>query len=399
MEKDVNADGLRGLAAANVVLCHLLISIFPLGFRFLWPGAGVPGPVGMSERIIALPLLSNFWNGNFPVCIFFVLSGYVLTKKFFATGDLSDLTTKALRRYLRLTVPIMGSVLLALALMSTGVATSTTVASMTGSSWLAQFWNFTPTVIDALQEAAYRAILTGDSRYVTILWTMKIELIGSFIVFGYAPIAPRGMLAVPLFAVVMLVIAAVVPTSWPLYGGFLAGVHLARMEAQQPRWRVALAVALALVFGSYDSSPVYAWTTWLSPDFYMRKHLFNILGGIALVYAVRAGFGARVLSSRPVQYLGRISYSLYLVHFPLLLTLFCGIYLGLVRMGWTRGAASAVAIPVTFVVACAVASLFQRTFDTWGIALSRRLFPGRLPRDVERDRDARASPTEPSLSA
>jgi peptidoglycan/LPS O-acetylase OafA/YrhL len=376
MDKDVSADGLRGLAAANVVLCHLLISIFPLGFRFLWPGAGVAGPIGWSERIIALPLLSNLWNGNFPVCIFFVLSGYVLTKKFFATGNLSDLTTKALRRYLRLTVPIMGSVLLAFALMSTGVTAWKAVAQMTGSSWLAQFWNFTPTVFDAVKEGAYRAILTGDSRYVTILWTMKIELIGSFIVFGYAAIAPRGLTAIPLFAVVMLIIAAVVPTSWPLYGGFLAGVHLARMETAQPRWSVVTAVAVALAFGSYDSSPIYGWTAWLSPDFYMRKHLFNVLGGIALVYAVRAGFGARVLASRPVQYLGRISYSLYLVHFPLLLTFFCGLYLALAGMGWTRGAASAVAIPLTFAVACVVASLFQRTFDTWGIALSRALFPG-----------------------
>lgn len=378
MDKDAGADGLRGLAAANVVLCHLLISVFPLGFRFLWPGAAAPGPVGITEKLISAPVLSLLWNGNFPVCIFFVLSGYVLTKKFFATGDVADLTNKAMRRYIRLAVPILGSVMFAFALMSLGTSAWREVATMTGSGWLAQFWNFTPTFADALKDGTYRAMLSGTSLYVSPLWTMQVELIGSFLVFGYAAIAPRDRRAILLAVVIVAILAFLSPQSWPLYAAFIAGAHVGQLKGKQPRAYVAAAVVLAIVFGSYDASPLYDWTTWISPNFYMRKHLFNVLGGIAVVYAVRAGLGARLLVSRPVQFLGRISYALYLVHFPLVLTLFSGIFLSLAARGWTRAPAAGVAMAVTFAVACVLASLFQKSFDTWGIRLSRWVFPGEV---------------------
>jgi len=334
--------------------------------------------MGVAEKLVSAPGLSLLWNGNFPVCIFFVLSGYVLTKKFFATGDTADLTYKALRRYIRLSVPIFGSVMLALALMSFGTTALREVASMTGSAWLAQFWNFTPSFVDALKDGAYRAILSGTSPYISLLWTMQVELIGSFLVFGYAGIAPRDRRAIPLVAVIIAILAYLSPQSWPLYAAFLAGAHVGQIKNKQSPLLVGVAVVLAILFGSYDKSPLYDWTAWISPNFFMRKHLFNVLGGIAVVYAVRAGFGAKLLESGPIQYLGRISYSLYLVHFPLVLTLLAGLYAYLAgARGWPRGQAFAIAAPVTAATACLVASLFQRTFDAWGIALSRRFFPAR----------------------
>jgi peptidoglycan/LPS O-acetylase OafA/YrhL len=331
--------------------------------------------VGAAEKIIASPGLSLLWNGNFPVCIFFVLSGYVLTKKFFETGRLADLTDKAMRRYIRLAVPILGSVMLSFAMMSLDTTAWRVVAGMTGSSWLAQFWNFTPTFGDALKDGLYRAILSGASQYVSPLWTMQVELIGSFLVFGYAAIAPRDRRAIPLAVVIAAIMAFLSPQSWPLYAAFLAGAHVGQMSAKQPRVLVVAAAALAILFGSYDMSPIYDWTTWISPNFYMRKHLFNVLGGIAVVYAVRAGFGAKLLESRPVQYLGRISYALYLVHFPLVLTLFSSLFLHFTGTGLSRAPAAGIAIAVTFAASCALATIFQKTFDTWGITLSRRFVP------------------------
>ncbi|KAF1004365.1 MAG: hypothetical protein GAK28_04072 [Luteibacter sp.] len=377
MKKDVSADGLRGIAAAIVVLCHMLFAIFPLGFKYLWPNQADPSVVaGMAEHVLSTPVISILWNGNFPVCVFFVLSGYVLSAAFSQDGDLSRLTTQALRRYIRLGVPVFGSVLFAYLMMHFGADARLEASELTGSHWLAGFWKFEPTLGMALSDGAYQAIFNGTSPFVPVLWTMRVELIGSLLVFGYAAIAPRGAIALIFFAVAAAAIASVSPLAWPFYAGFLVGVHIGRVNVTKPTF-VALAAVGAVFFGSYDASPLFSWSTWVTDNFFLRRDFFNMIGGICAVYAVRNGFGAAVLKTRLAQFLGRISYSLYLVHFPLVLTLLCVLFTQLSGSGWSRAPAAAVAIGASFATACVSASVFQRTFDTWGIALSHRLFPGR----------------------
>jgi peptidoglycan/LPS O-acetylase OafA/YrhL len=376
MKKDVNADGLRGIAAAIVVLCHMLFAIFPVGFKYLWPNEGDPSAVeGVAEKVLSTPILSILWNGNFPVCVFFALSGYVLSAAFSRDGDLSRLTTQALRRYIRLGIPVLGSVMFAYGVMHFGSASRSEAAVLTGSRWLAGFWKFDPSVGMAIKDGAYQAIFNGTSPFVPVLWTMRVELLGSFLVFGYAALAPRGLLAPVFFCVITLAVASIAPLSWPFYAGFIAGVHIGRVTASRPSV-VAFAVIAAVVFGGYDGSPLFGWSTWITDNFFLRRDFFNMIGGVCAVYAVRCGFGAIVLSSRPVQFLGRISYSLYLVHFPMVLTLLCAVFVLSSVSGLARGPAAAVAIIVTFFATCAIALAFQKTFDTWGIALSHRLFPG-----------------------
>ncbi|MGF6493625.1 peptidoglycan/LPS O-acetylase OafA/YrhL [Luteibacter sp. 621] len=376
MRKDASADGLRGVAAVNVVLCHLLFTIFPVGFQYLWPHAAEATiQLGAMERILSAPFLSVFWNGNFPVCIFFVLSGYVLTAVFSANGDLDQLTTQALRRYFRLGVPVLGSVLLAYVAMHFGIASRQHVVSLTGNHWLATFWKFDPTIGMAVKDGAYQAMLTGASAFVPVLWTMRIELLGSFLVFGYAALAPRGPLALLFFAVVTVAISSIAPETWPFYAGFLVGVHIGRVRTSN-RKALAMAVVGAIVFGSFDASPLFDWSVGISSDFYWRKNFFNMLGGACAVYAVRCGFGARVLTCPPVQFVGRISYALYLVHFSLVLSLEPILYASLSGWGLSRAPAAAMSIAATLFATFIVAVMFRRTFDAWGIALSHRLFPG-----------------------
>lgn len=380
LEKDASADGLRGLAALNVVLSHYMLAIFPLGMDSLWPGIGDQSRhLGGVEHVMRLPGISLLWNGTFPVFVFFALSGYVLSEKFSKFGDLSDLSTKALRRFFRLGIPVFGSVMLAYILMSTGITAWKQAAQISGSNWLSGFWNFEPKLWDALLDGSYRAILAPSVDFNPPLWTMYVEFVGSLMVFGYVAIVPRGRMAVPFFATVLVAIISLNREAWPCYMAFLAGVHIGRMTSNPPRWAMVLAAIVGLYLGGFDSSALYTWADTISGDFFYRKYIFNSLGGICIVYAVRGGLGSTFLSRGVVQYLGRISYSIYLVHIPLMLTLLSSIYVWLITTeGWGRYPASLVSILLTLCSTCVVASGFQRTFDTWGISLSRKLFPGNV---------------------
>jgi peptidoglycan/LPS O-acetylase OafA/YrhL len=82
-------EGLRGIAAFVVYVGHFC-PLFIVSSSFL------------------LTLITGlfFFGRLFSVCIFFVLSGYVLTYTFFSVRDHQVLVSAAVRRYLRLLVPV-----------------------------------------------------------------------------------------------------------------------------------------------------------------------------------------------------------------------------------------------------------------------------------------------------
>ncbi len=109
----------------------------------------------------------------------------------------------------------------------------------------------------------------------------------------------------------------------------------------------------ASVIGAHATS---AWFTALAD--------VAILGGAVLVLVlilVLPG-SARPLEARPVQWLGRHSYSLYLVHEPLV-----------VAIAFAAGGWHAWLLPVVVVAALALAAAFHAVAEVPSIRLSRRV--------------------------
>jgi peptidoglycan/LPS O-acetylase OafA/YrhL len=377
MRKDISADGLRGLAAVNVLLCHLFLAFLPGGFAFIYPDTTTPDAMrGVVDHIIGFAPLSVLWNGQFAVCIFFVLSGYVLTKAYIERGDAMIFRLRASRRYLRLCVPIFGSVMFAWFVMSMGWSHAREAGALSGSHWIADFWSKPPDLLEALRDGVYGTLLGGWSRFNPTLWTMKIELLGSMFVFAYRSLTLPGRSGVVNFAVAVALLAWFFPHDWPYYTAFLAGSHVgeARLTTSKP-W-LALALIGAVICGGFDVSPWYDWTHVVPLADNERKALFNVVGGVLLLYVVRCGLLDGVLQSRPAQFMGRVSYAFYLVHLPILLSFSAWFYV-MVSKTLALGAvpAALLTIPATFAAVIAAAVVFDRSFDRWGIALSQAVFP------------------------
>ena len=80
--KNLALEGLRGVAALTVVFSHCAFSFYP----FLQTG----NPTDLRSRLEPLILDGGgrvFYNGTFSVGVFFVMSGYVLTRRFMLDGD------------------------------------------------------------------------------------------------------------------------------------------------------------------------------------------------------------------------------------------------------------------------------------------------------------------------
>jgi Acyltransferase family len=76
------AEGLRGVAAVNVVFCHFLLVFMPnvlsRNFPEMLPDPSSPSGDSLAFKIAHSPPVSLLYNGHFAVYVFFVLSGYVL---------------------------------------------------------------------------------------------------------------------------------------------------------------------------------------------------------------------------------------------------------------------------------------------------------------------------------
>ena len=114
MKKFVFLDSLRGLAALMVVADHFLYTFYPAVIA--GPTAALPHGHILFKLFLGLPF-GFMVNGAFAVVLFFVLSGFVLTVQFFETKDNKVLARQGFKRYLRLGVPILGTVLLGYVLM------------------------------------------------------------------------------------------------------------------------------------------------------------------------------------------------------------------------------------------------------------------------------------------
>ena len=87
-------DGVRGLAALIVVIHHYILAFFPAMF---FGNSKINHFAG--EHEYSTSPLQLFYNGSFAVCIFFVLSGFVLSIKYLQTQDNKLLGEYALKRY------------------------------------------------------------------------------------------------------------------------------------------------------------------------------------------------------------------------------------------------------------------------------------------------------------
>jgi peptidoglycan/LPS O-acetylase OafA/YrhL len=369
--KNRSADGLRGIAAFNVVISHFFAAFLPTLLHKNYPVFPAEQAPGTAYEIFTSPLLSVFYNGHLPVLVFFALSGYVLTLPYFVDEHAAPVLQQRLwGRYLRLNVPIAAAILLSYAVYRLGLYANVQAAAVSGSTrWLAIFYPDGIPFTSMLREALFGSIVLGDATFIPPLWTLRVEFLGSLYVLAFFLVKPRGHLVLPMLPVFLLLYALYRQESIFFYVIFV-GTMLNRVRFG--RGTGLLLVVCGLYFGgfqfesaAYDFLPsirVFGFELWTKKDFY------SSLGAILLTAAVTQGFGKPFFEHRIVQFLGRISFPLYLLHFILLCSLASLIYLHFPQRP--------LFLALNFAVyACAgllLASVFERYVDRKAIKLAHR---------------------------
>lgn len=306
-------DGTRGVAACVVFFGHLSIALT----NAIW-----------------------IFNGNAAVCIFFVLSGFVLAE--LVQRSPLSFPAQATRRYVRLLGPMLITSTLAWGLLVLGAYRNIDAAEVTGSAWLASWYHFEPSFSGMVREMAYGAFASGESIYNCNLWTMQPELIGSLYVFLIGAILPfktgRALCYIALGI-----------WYWPSYIAlFSVGALLYEFSekfASIIRW-TSLKAAIAAT-GLFFCIATEKWLAALQLPSMDMTELHMIAGSLIVLIVITWDHLQKLLSLSPARWLGRISFTLYLLHVPIICSLTSWLVVTLPRAIALSGAA-AITIAVVF---------------------------------------------------
>lgn len=359
-------EGLRGIAAVQVVLLHFVTAFLP----------------DTAEH--AAPPLHLLWDGHTAVYVFFLISGAVLTPSFARGGPWPRQATK---RLVRLGIPVAAAAVVALALLAAMPDAHLAVARVTGSGWLAMDSSGATTLTHLLRETTLDSLILGYREYTLFApiagrlpllehalnapsWSLHLELYGSFLLLGLVLLRERSLRA----HAAAVVVCAVLFGTHPMFL-FVIG-HLCAARLGKPPMPVigASLIALGLAMSTtkdwaFVESARVAITRFAPSG---APNLFQFQSQLAAV-VLFAGVLLSPLAQRllsPCRHLGRLSFSIYLLHFPILFTLACA---GFIPLAGVLPLPAAVAI--TFIGFAAFVLLsaegFERVVDRRAVILSQ----------------------------
>ena len=289
-------DGLRGTAAMLVVITHCCGGLLRTPEMGWWL---YQTPL----RLITAP--------SGAVQIFFVLSGWVLAASLSRTSLGTGIVPYLVRRVLRIQPPYMFGLLLAWGLSFFYVAPE----AATGlNGWLRSFLpvHLEPSVL--LRELLVPGV-AGEQ--LPVGWSLFVEIVFSFWMPLMWLVTKRlhWVLLFPLLAYAYTGAEEFLTLNWSF--DFVFGLVLFAERERLARWvnvlPGVLQIALVLLGLALFAAPTNLYKT---PPEILRVAIGCAICLVAVLYIP---WVRRIFETRPLIKLGQISYSLYLVHFPILL--------------------------------------------------------------------------------
>lgn len=354
-------DSVRGLAALSVVFLHLRIDVL---------NAAGPDPSALHARVMEY-LFKPVTAGREAVLLFFVLSGFVLSLPAIESHA-QRYPVFLVRRIFRIYIPYLATVVLA----------------VLGSLWL--FGNIP---ID-WHLIGQHVIMLGQfdtDRYNMPIWSlvyeMRISLIFPLLCFLVLKMRPMRslMAAVSLYtcAIAARKLIPALSTFDPVFETlhyavlFVAGNYLARergriaeiLSSLSKGAKVAIALLATFLY-------IYGRTLWLETAHRVTRHTLSssadwvTAAGAAglMVLSMNSAGLKRVLLWDPIHNLGKISYSLYLLHYPICLYL-----VNVLHGRLPTVAVCAICIGVVLFASWAFYRLVEAPSVRWGRTLSQRV--------------------------
>jgi peptidoglycan/LPS O-acetylase OafA/YrhL len=242
--------------------------------------------------------------------------------------------------------------------------------------WSNATYAWQPTLMRTIEDGLWRVFLKDDTgAYNPVMWTMKVEFLGSLLTFGLALVTADMQFRPLIYALCCTTLLATVKDG-VYYCLFIAGICFSDVPLRSlKRLAAILLLAVAIWLGGYrEGSTVHVPLNFLhitlddiTTDSF---HLCNAISG-AIIVLVALTWESFTSFLPRFKELGRRSFSPYLIHFPILGSLGVGLYLKIKAWGYGESVASVAASIVVGIVAYVASGWYATWIHEWSVRASK----------------------------
>lgn len=316
-------DGLKGMACICVFFHHFLYAFLPETYL----GNNVRNVLPI-KNLAQNPLM--FWaNGNFCVCIFMLISGYFVSTKVLTARKKENIADVIVKQYIKLSVPVFVISLIVYILLLCKAFYNLDAGMITNCPWLTDFYTNKISFRQVFSSAFVKVWIDGDTTFSNAFWMLNSLLLGN----GLCVLL--GTMAWKMNHKVLIIWGGVI---WALmysnsycavsvWGLFLAYLYLNYRNIFQIKIVGWFSLMLGIFFGGY---PTGIWPNniykifYIIPETYSKPQTLHIFAAVLVLYSFLILKPLqKIFENRILVFLGGISYSIYLVHIPLIFSASC----------------------------------------------------------------------------
>lgn len=304
-------DAIKGIACLGVFIHHLIIYLLPATYTGLKEDSVISG-----DYLLGSTPLGFIINGNFWVCTFLIISSFLLANGIFTHNEDKRYIAKALiKRYPRLMLPVFAVNILCMILY---FITSFFGFNINNPLEMSFFKMLKATVID---------MWVTEDIVVMGYWMMHILFIGSFISIILSVIVKECK---KYFFIILLLSIPFLVNFSTYYIATVLGVLLASVNyrgdieklSNNKIVKISLPVIaiIAIIFAGYPSSGlvfqnIYGLSNYLPDIIKNSPQLFHIIAAFLFIVIFMLSKGLKsVCDNKLFSFLGKISFSVYLMH-------------------------------------------------------------------------------------
>lgn len=374
MKKIHQLEGVRGIGALIVFVCHFQIVFFPAFYTLVLGHLKNHLPANASNFIIYMMDLSLI--GNMFLHIFWALSAYVIFRKFFELASKETLLASTVKRYFRLMIPCAVSIFFSYFLFRFGFIY---VRGVTTHVLQQNLYAFQPSFWQAVQNSVWHTFFDYNyaDSYNGPLWTIEREFYGSIFCFGLFGVIGHARNR-SFFYVLIFACALILKMYW--LNSFLFGYYLSDFDFSPKREgnilhyfanrvndfilnRQTLSILLFLVI-----FVVFKFIPYKKPE---NLELVNcVLSIMVIVMSLRIDVVTRLMSYPILTKLGQVSFGLYLLHWPFMCAFTSWWYL---KFDHSTYLSLGLLFVLTLVLTMMLAWLFYRFVDIKSIKIAGKV--------------------------